>query len=292
MFDRLLIHPRTRAQLLQFVNKPSHGLILIGQEGSGKKTIAHEIAAAMLNIESTKLESYPYYTLIDPDEQSITIDDIRALQKLLTLRTPQVEGINIRRVLTIIDAGRMRFEAQNAFLKSLEEPPHDTCIIMTADANGDVLETIYSRVQRIDILPVSEEMAKDYFTKQGVPALEIARNYALSQGQVGLLSSLLSKESVHPLKDWVQIAKSLLAKSAGERILQTEVFSKDKPGIILLLDALGRISYAALTQAATSNNKIALERWRNSLQTIADTHEALSHNANTKLMLDHLLLNI
>ncbi len=292
MFDDLLLHPRTRAQLEQFAVKPSHGLILTGPEGSGKLKIAHEIAAAVLHIASAKLNNYPYYSLTNPSEPSITIDEVRVLQRLLTLKTPAVKDTNIRRIMTIIDAGRMRFEAQNAFLKSLEEPPTDTLIILTADANGSLLETIYSRVQRVDILPVSEAMAQEFYTKQGVSSIELSRNYALSQGQVGLLSSLVSKESDHPLKTWVETAKQLLAKPAGERVLQTEALSKDKPGVLLLMDALGRITHAALMHASKTKNSSAIDRWKKSLEAVQEAHEALRHNANTKLLLDYLLLSI
>ncbi len=292
MLKDLLIHPRTREQLMQFITKPSHGLILIGPEGSGKKALAHAIAASILSVTTDKLDSYPYYSLTDPSEPSITIDEIRALQKLLTLKTPKTPGSNIRRVITIIDAGRMRSEAQNSFLKSLEEPPADTCIILTAEASGNLLDTIYSRVQKIDVLPVSLAMAKAFYTNHGIPAPELARNYALSQGQVGLLHSLLKAETPHPLKEWVETGKLLLAKTPGERILQTDELSKDKPGVLMLLNALGRISHAALTSASNSGNNTAIKRWQKSLQAIQQSREAMTHNANLKLLLDNLLLSL
>jgi replication-associated recombination protein RarA len=292
MFDDLLIHPRTLSQLKQFITKPSHGLILTGPEGAGKRTLAQAISAVLLNVQSEKLANYPYYTLTDPSESNITIDEIRALQRLLSLKTPSREVSNINRIMVIIDAGRMRFEAQNAFLKSLEEPPTDTCIILTAEANGGLLETIYSRVQRIDVLPVSESLAKEYFGKQGISAIELAKNYALSQGQVGLLSSLLVGDAENPLKQWVERGKQLLSAPAAERILQTDELSKDKANVVLLLNALGRISHAALSQSAKTGNIKAMQRWKNSLETVQYSQMAILRNANTKLLLDHLLLTI
>lgn len=292
MFDNLLIHPRTLKQLEQFITKPSHGLILVGPKGSGKKTLANYVASDILKISTDKLASYPYFSLTNPDDPTITIDEIRALQGLLTLKIPSKNEAGIKRVLTVIDAGRMRFEAQNAFLKSLEEPPTDTCIILTAEANGDLLETIYSRVQRIDVMPVSESMARSYYSKKGLSELEITKNYALSQGQVGLLASLLTSESNHILRGKVELAKNLLSIPPGERILQTDILSKDKVELGLLINAFGRISSAALNNAAKSGNETAYERWKNSLTVVQRANKAMSHNANAKLLLDNLLLSI
>ena len=292
MFDNLLIHPRTHKQLERFIAKPSHGLILVGPEGSGKRTLANYVASGILKISTDKLARYPYFSLTNPDDPTITIDEIRALQRLLTLKIPSKNEAVIKRVLTVIDAGRMRFEAQNSFLKSLEEPPTDTCIILTAEANGDLLETIYSRVQRIDVMPVSESMARSYYSKKGISELEITKNYALSQGQAGLLNSLLTSESSHPLKVKVELAKKLLSIPAGERILQTDIFSKDKVELGLLINAFGRISNAALNSAVKAGNEAAYKRWKNGLLAVQNANFAMSHNANAKLLLDNLLLSI
>lgn len=291
MLDELLVHPRTCRQLQQFIAKPSHGLVLVGPEGSGKRNIAKAVAAELLHVSHLQLSNYPYYTVTDPTDATITIDDIRALQKLLTLRTPG-NLQDIKRIMTVIDANRMRFEAQNAFLKSLEEPPLDTCIIMTAELNGDILSTIFSRMQRIDVLPVSETMAREYYAKKGISSVDIAKNYALSQGQVGLLDSLLHTETEHPLKTWVISAKLLLAKQPGERLLEVEVLSKDKNEVALLVNALGRIVQAALSQASLNDNLQAVKRWQDSLQAILEARENIDTNVNTKLLLDHLLLSI
>ena len=291
MFDGLLLHPRTHKQLEAFIANTSHGLILTGPEGAGKRHVAKAVAAAVLGLDAHKLDKHPYYSLTDPSDSSITIDEIRALQRLLTLKTPSTaEGI--KRVITIIDAGRMRQEAQNAFLKSLEEPPADTLIILTADASGDLLDTIFSRAQKIEVLPVSEPMAQAFFAENGVPAVELARNYALSQGQAGLLSSLLNRDETHGLKAAVDEAKQLLAKPAGERLLRSDELAKDKPAMILLIDALGRITHAALMSASKADNMTAVKRWKASLAAVQDAREAMKYNANTKLVLDNLFLSL
>jgi len=292
LFDSLLIHPRTKHQILNFLESPSHGLILTGPAGSGKQTLALAMAAELLGLRAVDdLQKYPYFSLTNPEGTSITIDEVRALQQLLTLRTPHKPNQAIRRIFLIINAGRMRFEAQNAFLKSLEEPPADTCIIFTADGGKDLLPTIYSRMQAIAVQPVSEQQAGDYYRERGVSAAELKKHYALSQGQVGLLSSLLQDET-HPLRDWVETAKKLLARPASERLFEVEPLSKDKVAAQALVMALNRIAHAALRSASSTGSQAALKRWHTCLQLTTQAAEAMQRNANTKLVLDHLLLNL
>lgn len=291
MFEKLLIHPRTLTQLERFTAAHSHGLILSGPEGSGKKTLAHAVAAELLGLDADKLQNYPYFTVIDPKEPTITIDEIRSLQKLLTLRTPHTDHA-IRRVILVIDAERMRSEAQNSFLKSLEEPPADTCIIFTSGSRTGLLDTIRSRMQNIDVLPVGLAAAREFYTAAGLPLTALEKNFAISQGQVGLLHSLLSDTETHALKASVEKAKQLLAATPGERLLQVDGLAKDKQETSLLLDALGRISHAALMHAGKAGNRGSIHRWEKAQRLVLETKDALRLNANTKLALDQLLLNI
>lgn len=292
MPDDLLVHTRTKAQLDQFLASPSHGLIFTGEMGLGKRTLAVATSASLLGLdEVTSLGKYPYFTVVDPDENSITIEQIRDLQKLLTLKTPRHDSRAIRRVIIIVDAQRMRNEAQNAFLKSLEEPPADTCIIMTSEGSSKLLPTMYSRAQRIEVLPVGESAAKAYFTEKGVSSADFSTSYALSQGQPGLLSALLN-ESEHELREWVKTAKSLLSKPAAERLLSTDELAKDKLKLALLLNALQRIVHAALASASRANKLDAIKRWTAATGQIQISINALCSNANSKILLDDLLLNL
>ncbi len=292
MLDDLLLHPRTYTQLRQFVARTSHGLILTGEKGLGKQSLARAVASALLGLDNEeKLNNYPYLTVINPSELVITIDEIRKVQKLLKLKTPTKSNSAIRRVIIIIQAERMRSEAQNAFLKSLEEPPEDTCIILTAESTSKLLSTIYSRVQQIEVLPVGEQAARAYFDDKKISAVDFLSSYALSQGQPGLLSALLN-DNEHELKDWVKKAKILLGMPIAERLLQTDILAKDKINIGLMLNALQRIAHAALLNAGKGNKIENVKRFMGSTAAVQSAVRAYTQNANTKLLLDDLMLNL
>jgi DNA polymerase-3 subunit delta' len=258
--------------------------------GSGKETTALYLAAALLGLtDSSELAKYPYVSILNPSTPAITIDEVRAAQNLLVLKVPAGKTA-IRRIIIVIDAERMRSEAQNAFLKTLEEPPLDTCIILTASSEK-LLPTITSRIQKINILPVSETQAQDFYIKRGIPSQTLRKNYALSQGHAGLLSALLRAED-HILGTWVQTAKEILSETPASRVLRVEALSKNKDEIRLLLDALGRISHSALLQSASQNKQQAITRWLRTQQAVQDSITALSFNASTKLVLDSLFINL
>lgn len=290
MPDELLLHERTRAAVATIIAKPPHALLVTGADGSGKGTLARLLAARMLGKDITKLDSIPFCHVIDPKDKSIGIDEIRELQQFLKLKVPD-RTPGIHRIVLIMDAGRMRTEAQNALLKTLEEPPHDTCIILTASDPGALLPTIVSRSRELNVLPVSKDGALSFYESKGFKRSEVARLYALSQGQAGLLHALLH-DAAHPMIASVELAKQILAEPSQKRLLRTDAISKDKEAMQLLLNALQRICHAALHASAATGKSGTILQWHTKQAVIVASMKAMSHNANTKLVLDNLFLSI
>src|SRR6476661_301276 len=142
----LVMHPSTQTQLEHFIARPAHAVLLTGPAGIGKTALAEAMAAEILG---RSLESYPYYQMVRPDGLSISIEAVRQLQKFLMLKTTGQQPI--RRIVVVEHAHTMTTEAQNAFLKLLEEPPADTLLILTANSARSLMPTILSRAQQISI---------------------------------------------------------------------------------------------------------------------------------------------
>ncbi len=288
MLETLLLHERTRKKSENFLRRPAHALLITGPEGSGKETLALHVAGALLGIDPAKLSAYPFFTLVNPDGSTIGIEEIRSIQQALKLRTTSrlARDKKIARVIMVQQAERMRSETQNALLKTLEEPPEDTVLCLTAARHESLLPTIRSRMQELPVLPVSAEAAQLYFKHD-----ELDRLYALSQGHAGLLASLVA-EAAHPLIEYIQRAKVLLGLPVARRLQEVEVFSKDKSSTLLLLNALQRIAHATLLSVSAKNNVIAVKKWHTSQVAIVRAMTMAQKNANQKLLLVDLFTNL
>ena len=137
--------------------RPPHALMLTGAPGTGKRCAAAWLARHYLKMETD--QSLPQYPLEIPehadlrwittpeDKQMIGIDQIRALVADLSL-TSYVGG---GKVAVVEPADVMTTNAANSLLKTLEEPPGDTLLILIADRQGRMPATIYSRCQRLNV---------------------------------------------------------------------------------------------------------------------------------------------
>lgn len=289
---KLLLSQATQSQFERFCARPNHALMIVGEVGAGKLTLAREIACSLLNVKPSQLENQAFYREFTPSgaSQSVTIESIRDLKQFLYLKT--TGNAKIRRVILIQDAHTMTIEAQNALLKILEEPPADTVLLLTIATTLTLKPTIMSRAQQLRLLPPTAEQVLDFFTQQGFNRSKIEKAFLLSDGQAGLLTALLNEDSEHPLVSGIAQAKQLLSASRFERMAAIDVLSKQKDFIPVLLSCFRRIAKAALHQAAAANKHELVKRWQTTLSAVYDAERQLVHNPNSKLLLSDFLLNL
>lgn len=287
--EDLLLHPKTRMLLENFISNPSHALLITGQAGAGKRQAAKAVASKLLGLVPEALESYPYFLRIykSDGEKEISIDTIRELKRKLQLKT--IGTSPIRRVVLIEDGHAMSHEAQNALLKILEEPSVDTVFIVISPSENQVLPTIASRAQIVLVYPVSLTQAKEYFLD---PAEIIERAWRLSGGYAGLLSALLDEGQPHALKDAVNLAKNLIRQEPYERLLTLDNISNDKSQLFQALDALNRVITSLHHNAVHSGNKLQQQRLLSSRKLIKQVQSSLETNANPRLATAYLAINL
>lgn len=285
----LVIHPQTKTLLEGLMQNPPHALLFIGQDGVGKGLLARHLVSQVLALPTDRLELSPVVKVVAPqDKDSISIESIRTLQQFVRLKT--TGKAKIRRAIIVEHADSMTTEAQNAFLKLLEEPPADTIIVMTVGHINNLLPTIRSRVQHISVTPPLAEDVKLHFKQY--PASNVTQAYFLSGGLPGLMSALLEGDKQHPLFESVALAKQLLQSTTFERLLLVEGASKERIKAQSLCEALARIAQAGITQAASKSDEKRLKQWHKILRETHRAQEALGMHANTKLVLSNLLLQL
>lgn len=288
----VLIHPRTKKQLKNFTRQPSHALLIVGPVGSGKFTLAKEVAINLLGISShDELAKYPYFIHVKrpQDKQDILVEQIRALIKQLKLKTPGTH--DIRRVIIIEDAEDLNDESGNAILKILEEPSRETVFILTTSSEHNLLPTITSRAQLLNVNAVNTTDAQNYFRDQFTKAA-IDAAWQLAQGRVGLLTALLREDSGHSLKQAINEAKVFLRQNSYERLLAIEELGKDKRRLAAFLDGLSRLLVALYTSTVSKKNVSQASKILNSRKLVQELQNALDGNVAPRLILLKLAVNL
>jgi DNA polymerase-3 subunit delta' len=127
-----------------------HAYLLIG-EGDAFD-LARQIAALVVRGAAANVLSHPDVHVIEPESKSrrIVVEQVRDLENGLRLRASAAGG---RKVGIIRDADRLQVQASNAFLKTLEEPPAESLLLLVSAQPESLPETILSRCIKVALLP-------------------------------------------------------------------------------------------------------------------------------------------
>lgn len=167
--------------------------ILIGERGSGKKTLATEIAEHL--------------------KHSITFVD----NKVETVRQviDASYAIEAPIIYVFTDCDNMSSAAANALLKVTEEPPKNAYFILTCENEENLLQTIRSRGVTYMIEPYSYEDKCDYIEEKGVPEFEEDENFILEvASNCGEVQQMLNMD-VHQFKTYVDLVIDNIAEVSG-----------------------------------------------------------------------------
>ncbi|MCE5293926.1 MAG: AAA family ATPase [Chlamydiales bacterium] len=178
---------KKRLGLLCDKDELPHLLLFCGTKGVGKRLFAEALASTVTTLPDTHILA---------PEGKLGMHSIQAVRRLL-------EEVNLapfstgKKVFIIDDAERMLPTSANALLKTLEEPPKNTCIILISSAPEKLLATILSRCQPMRFCPLTpQEIAQILQQKHSVSA-DVAKSVSeSSHGSLTLALQLLHQEGI------------------------------------------------------------------------------------------------
>ena len=179
-------------------NRLAHAYLISGSAGSGKRDVAASLASVVngTNIDEVFTSKAREIFVAEPESKSrrIVIEQIRELEHGLQMRS----GGGRRKVAIIAEADRLQPQAANAFLKTLEEPPGNSLLLLLSALPEALPDTIVSRCISIPLSangqPVELPEAKELVELLRKAAREtkwgIQQAYRLTQGMLALLGGI------------------------------------------------------------------------------------------------------
>lgn len=309
-----------------------HAYLLTGEDALGKRTLALRFSQALQCGSSPepggfcgecrdcalmRSQSHPDLHFISGDASggSIGVDDIRALQHHLALTPYQAQW----RVALLDQFQRATHSAQNALLKTLEEPPDRVILMIVARDEAGLLPTVVSRCEHLHLRPLPVEDLRLALVELGLPPerAELLANIAGGRPgkALGYHSSpdLLKRREAH-LNEHFQLLSGdrnerfryvdafLREVAAGEGRAQVRLAAANlvqrwmgiwRDALIWGLDQAGGISNVdQLDSLSVLRDSIDTEVAYEALRSMEDALEALGRNANVRLALESLLLDL
>ena len=238
----------------------SHAWLLTGPRGSGKRSVAFALAAALVcergpgtacgecsGCARALRNRHPDVHHIEPEGVIIPVDVVREAVIPEAARSPFEASY---KVFVVEDADRMNDAAQNALLKTLEEPQPDTVFVLVSDHEEEVLETIRSRCRIVRLDPVPLERVAEILVAAGADPDEARRAATLAEGDVARARTLAFDDAVRARIDlWRGVPARLTSPldaldAAAEIVAEAKAAAKarekeQKQEVTALAEAMG-----------------------------------------------------
>ncbi len=299
----------------------SHAYLISGEKDSGKMMLAKRFAASILcehrtpagdacgrchSCKQIETDNHPDVIYVSHEKpNTISVDDIRVQVNHDIMTKPYASD---HKIYIIDEAEKMNEQAQNAILKTIEEPPA-YAIIMLLSANAAVfLPTIRSRCIQLEMKPVSDEIIRrTLMDEEQVPDYLAQVSSAFAQGNLGKAIRLSRSEEFREMKDHVvSVVRRIDRAPYSERMDMEKEMEAYKDSMNEYLDLL-LVWYrdVLLLKSGGSKEKLIFsdQVWQiekqakaadyaglnGIIEAIADARNKIAANVNLSLVLELLL---
>jgi len=298
--------------------------LFIGPKSVGKRTLARYFISSLHCSNNQKGEQLPcnecghclqlkknihpdFYSLEKhEDKKNVSIEQVRELISKLNKKS----FLSKYKIALIANVDKLGLEAANSLLKTLEEPSANTVIILTATSRENLLPTIVSRCQVVSFQPVKKDEIYNHVLSKKDDR-EIAKEFSnLSYGMPGKAINLLNNQESLAIqhKDNLNFLKAINSNKINQRIGFIDSFVSKCKNFENLLDNWSLIlrdlmivtlkqnnlvtNRSLLSELEKSANNFETTRVRGAIKMIENSKKDLSKNANPKLVLENLIINI
>jgi len=290
----------------------AHAYLFHGPRGVGKRKAAlifsrlincekpqdSEPCEVCLSCRKIKSGNHPDVLQIRPDGTSLKIAQIRDLQEKAYFKCYEAKF----KVIMIDGADTMTIEAANSLLKILEEPPAQTVFIILAEDTDKLPVTIQSRSQAVAFSPLDEDVICAILAERGIDAKVPP---GMARGSVGKALEIIEKINCEELRDKARKLFHDLRQGGYYEILSwAKELEKERDCLEAVLDLLvGHYRDMLLSEALKNRHetskdallpgvKYSIEGCYAALEKIEKAFYYLKGNANTRLVLEVLFINL
>ncbi|MDH4100649.1 MAG: DNA polymerase III subunit delta' [Nitrospirota bacterium] len=323
-FQKIIGHNSAKKILLGAFehNRVAGTYLFSGPEGVGKRRVALSLAQ-LLNCEnrtSDPLDAcgecrpckkiregvHPDVFTVSPEKAVLKIEQIRQVLDVMALQPYEAR----HRVAIIDYADTMNDSAANAFLKTLEEPPANSHIILISSRPSALLPTILSRCQAVTFQPLSLPEVKEVLATEGTDPEQLDFLAALSEGRPGRALSLVGGEEEQNRREALSILGMVPWENTASVSAYAEVLAKEPvESVVSVLRWLHSFLRDLAVFEASGDNSLTtntdlwydIERFGDRfrgiyvlacLGMVHETLEGLRRNANRQLALEALFIKM
>lgn len=245
-FSAVIGQARAVEVLRRAALRPVHAYLLVGGRGSGAEDAARAFAAVLVGADDDRAQrrAHPDVVEFEPVATAYSVDEVREGIIPEVHRSP-IEGE--RKVVIVLDAERLRGSPgsggapASALLKTLEEPPARAVLLLVTSAPGELLDTVRSRCQQVDLAALDLATLRAALERDGIDPERAALAAGLAGGQMARARLLAGRYA--QLRDTFSLAPARLDGSGAAAVTVAE-------------DLAGAVQDAATGLRATHDDEV------------------------------------